>query len=337
VRILVTGASGFVGRAIAARLAENAEVYGTCSRRLRSPAPAGSNGEPFPADITDPKDLASAVPAAAFDVVVHSAGLAHQFGGVPESDFRLVNVLGTENVCHLAAARGAGHLILVSSAAVYGHHGAAEVDESQACRPSGAYALSKLDAEQAAISICRSNGIALTVFRPATVIGEGDPGNLNRLIRLIARGRFVWLGRGLNRKTLVPRSEVAAAVVAAVRAGPATASGIFNLASESLTMREIVETIYAALGREAPHFHVPARPVLALATMLGRVSGSRRVMRVAESLAKWVSDDVFSGRKFRDHFAYVPQQSVGEALRRQVRYSVAEPARPEAAGGRQRR
>ena len=92
---------------------------------------------------------------------------------------------------------------LISSVAVYGYknNDAADgnmkkITEDEACFPKGEYAISRLKAEELAVKICRENDIALTILRLATVIGEGDRGNVSRLIEAIDKKRFVMIGKG---------------------------------------------------------------------------------------------------------------------------------------------
>jgi len=89
--------------------------------------------------------------------------------------------------------------------------------------PVGPYALSKYNAKLRAIEIARDSGMALTILRLATLYGEGDPGNVGRLLRTLDRGRFLWIGDGSNRKSLLHKGDAARACMA-VAERPAWAS-----------------------------------------------------------------------------------------------------------------
>ena len=85
-------------------------------------------------------------------------------------------------------------------------------DENTPCNPVGPYALSKYNAELRAIEIARVSGMALAILRLATLYGEGNPGNVGRLMRALDRGRFLWIGDGSNRKSLLYRGDAARAI-----------------------------------------------------------------------------------------------------------------------------
>ncbi|MEK6653833.1 MAG: NAD-dependent epimerase/dehydratase family protein, partial [Thermodesulfobacteriota bacterium] len=142
-------------------------------------------------DITKPEELKPVLENAT--TVIHVAGLAHIFSLDVNSveKFRQINEIGTANVASAAATAGVGHLILISSVSVYGPYTHGIYDENTPCNPVGSYALSKYNAELRAIGIAREAGMALTILRLATLHGEGDPGNVGRLMRTLDRGRFL--------------------------------------------------------------------------------------------------------------------------------------------------
>ncbi|MEK7776125.1 MAG: NAD-dependent epimerase/dehydratase family protein, partial [Planctomycetota bacterium] len=113
-------------------------------------------------------------------------------------------------------------------------------DENTPCNPVGPYALSKYNAELRAIEIAREAGMALTILRLATLYGEGDPGNVGRLMRTLDRGRFLWIGDGSNRKSLLYKGDAARACMA-VAERSASGINIYNVSAPACTMREIVD------------------------------------------------------------------------------------------------
>ena len=124
--------------------------------------------------------------------VIHTAGLAHQFGDRANdvSAFGRLNHHATEKLVRLAIERGVEHFVLVSTVAVYGNGSEAESSsggesgsctEQTACNPQGPYATTKYDGEQAAIRLAQDSSMRLTVLRMTTIFGEGDRGNTDRL------------------------------------------------------------------------------------------------------------------------------------------------------------
>jgi len=205
--VLVTGASGFVGQTIVETYRSAGIRVKATGKRLHSP---WSDADYHPADIVDDKAFAHL--CRQVDCVVHSAGLAHKFDGMhsPSDMFEQINVNGTVNVVFHAIRAGVRHFILISSVSVYGTH-PFPCHEDTLCRPEGVYAQSKFTAEQKAIDMAESAGMPLTILRLATVYGEGDPGNVGRLLRAIDRNQFIWIGDGRNRKSLIHREDVARA------------------------------------------------------------------------------------------------------------------------------
>jgi nucleoside-diphosphate-sugar epimerase len=269
------------------------------------------------ADVLEPGSLARAV--AGVDVVIHAAGLAHMFGRsqAASAPFDAVNRIGTENTVRLAAEAGARRIVLVSSVSVYGESGRRECAENAPCCPEGAYAQSKWQAEQCAREIASSYQMDLAVLRLATLYGEGDPGNVGRLMRAIDRRRFVWVGDGSNRKSLLHRDDAARACVVAAASGMGGVH-VFNVASTWHTMREVVETLAAKLGRGLFPIRVPASLAMAAAEAADRLGGSRRRPDLAKAVAKWLADDTYDGRLFQTSFNFLPSVALTDGLEREV-------------------
>ena len=173
--ILITGANGFLGQSILKLLqAVGVSIYATDLAVTGVLA-----GVPYSrADITKLEEIKPVLKNAT--TVIHVAGLAHVFSGnnVTGEKFRQINEIGTANVALSAAAAGVAHLVIMSSVSVYGPYTDEAYDEQRLCKPVGPYALSKYNAELRATKIARKSGMSLTIFRLATLYGEGDPGNV---------------------------------------------------------------------------------------------------------------------------------------------------------------
>jgi nucleoside-diphosphate-sugar epimerase len=307
--MLVLGASGFVGAAAA----EAASRAGWVVRGAGGRRPARC-AEPVSVDLADTTSLRSACRGAA--VVVHAAGLAHVGGAAGRhADFEAVNVRGTAAVAQAAAAEGVRRLVLVSSVSVYGDGVCPPggFDESSPCRPTSPYGRSKLAAEGIAREAAGA-GLELVVLRLATVYGPGDPGNLARLMRVIDRGRFLWVGTGENLKTLVHVDDVGRALATAAAIGAPI--GTYNLSAPPVSMATVVAELARALGHPVPAVRLPGGPCLAAARLLQIFGG--RGASVAESLRKWMADDLFNGARFERDFGWRPGIPLGEGIRGEV-------------------
>ena len=321
--VLVTGASGFLGREVVRQFSEAGVTVKALARAWPSEPTMSSHVERHVGDITDPESIAAAV--AGTRTIVHCAGLAHQFGktSTHAEAFQRVNVQGTETVARLAAKAGVAHLVLVSSVSVYGG-GTQPTDESTPCRPTEPYGLSKLQAEQVAIEISAAAGMRLTILRMATIIGEGDPGNIGRLMRAIDRGRFVWLGAGANRKSLIYRGDAARACVVAALSSRSAHDGkltgrAYNISLPAVPVARIVAALATGLGRVTPRWYIPAPIITTVGGGLAVCMGGRGpVARIHRTIGKWLSDDIYLGEQFaRDH-EFHPEVSVDEGLWREA-------------------
>lgn len=321
-RILITGANGFVGRTLVSKLSKSHGELILLDRpgAFTSGTDVPEDGKFYEANIAVHNSL-QRIEIDDVDAVIHAAGLAHQFGKVTKEDFWKINVEGTENVAKLAVRLKAKHFILVSSVSVYGkgEKGDSLRTEETPCRPEGFYAESKFESEVVAKRVCEQNGIDLTILRLATVIGEGDAGNVSRLIRAIDRRRFYWIGRGANRKSLLYKGDVAKACMAVLtEAGRGTQ--IFNVSSEPATMREIVSYIEDALGKNAPRLGLPPGLLRVGFAVNSKTFGIGKIKRVSETVEKWLSDETFSAEKLKNAYGFESQTSIREAIRLEVEW-----------------
>lgn len=237
-KVLVTGATGFLGSAIVSQC-QAAGFSVTTTGRSDGYSKRLSNY--FKADLLMPDSLSRLFKDV--DCVVHAAGLAHLFGKNQETaPFMAVNADGTENLIKAAASASIRHFILISSVAVYGSSTVGICTESTPCMPQSPYAKSKFEAELKAIRVAEAVGTCLTILRMATVYGKGDPGNVARLIRAVDQDHFIWIGAGSNYKSLIHRDDAARACVTILHA-PTKGINIYNISAPPCTMYEVVNIL----------------------------------------------------------------------------------------------
>lgn len=266
-RALVTGAGGFVGSRLALRLrAGDWMVRGFDL----GPAPGDwPDGDYIQGDIRDKSLAPRAVEG--MDVVFHLAAAlgASRLG---EGEFLAVNEGGTRNVLEAARAAGVRRAVHFSSAGVLGHVADNQpAGEDADLDPRDAYDRSKLAGERAALEI-GGQGWDVVVIRPGWVYGPGDRRTL-KLIRSIAGGRFVMMGRGAARQTPVFIDDLTAGTILAADKG--RAGQVYNLAgAEVLTVAEMAGAIARACGRRMPRLRVPTGPTRAAAWAMGKAFGA---------------------------------------------------------------
>lgn len=309
--VLVTGGGGFLGRAIVERL----RSAGADVKCLQRSGDAVKGATTIAGDIRDADAVTRAV--ADTSVVIHAAALAHVFDRAAAAPFTEVNEHGTEVVARASAAAGVQHLILISSVAVYGSS-AGEAREDNACRPSTPYGVSKLAGESRAIEAVAGSRTRLTILRMATLYGERDRGNVQRLLRTLDGGRFVPVGSGSNRKSLLHVEDAARACVLPIGA-PGEPIEIYNVASPAVQMREVVAGLAAALGRRVPRWYVPSVAATAPAAIASAIFPSRG-RQLRDSVSKWLADDVYPADKFARRFSFHPEVPLHDGLRRQVEW-----------------
>src|SRR5215203_4106387 len=231
--VLVTGATGALGPAVLRAFSAAGWRIRTLSRkRPDASAPAAS----FPhiaADIEDRDALFAAMQGV--DVVLHMAALLHVFDRSTslENEYRRVNVDGTSAVMRAAQESGVSRVVAVSSIAVYGPHDGT-IDERTSPRPDTAYGSTKLEAERIVLESTSADGASIgCVLRLAAVYGPAVKGNYERLVRALARRRFVPVGRGENNRTLVFEDDVARAMLLAAT-HPAAPGRVFNVTDGSV-------------------------------------------------------------------------------------------------------
>jgi len=296
---LVTGATGAIGPAVVEALRPDYAIR-TFSRR---PPPAGLFAgavEAHTGDIADADALGRAANGAS--AVVHLAALLHLVDPGPEmrAEYERVNVQGTAAVVDAALSHQVSRLVLLSTIAVYGDTSGAVLTEESAPRPDTLYGETKLAAERIGLAAHRADGVPLvTVLRAGAVYGPRVKGNYQRLVQAIARRRFIPIGPGSNRRTLIFEEDVASAVALAVR-HPVAAGRIYNVSDGELhTMREIVAAIAAGLGRQPPAWHLPvsvARAAAGAASVLDR--------RFGRMLDTYLEDVAVEGERIRSELGF---------------------------------
>ncbi|RIK62968.1 MAG: epimerase [Planctomycetota bacterium] len=250
--ILVTGASGLVGRELMKQLADAG-----MSARGTDILAAGSPGLQK-ADLLDP--AACRRLCGGIDSIVHTAALQHH-SEVPRwgrEAFFNKNAEMTRHMVEAARAAAVRHFVFVSSDMVYGLPPGRPITEQDEPRPIGPYGASKLASERACLG-ARGPALAVTILRPRLIIGPGRLGVLQKLFDRVRAGKTVPIfGRGDHRYQMVAVSDVAAAIVLALSK---RREGVFNLGSDNPPpVRKLMADLCRRAGSHSCIVSLPAVP-----------------------------------------------------------------------------
>jgi len=199
---------------------------------------------------------------------------------------------------------------LFSTIAVYGPSDGCVLNEASPTQPDTFYARTKLSAEQIILNARGADGQPLgTVLRLSAVYGSRIKGNYERLTHALSRHRFIPIGSGLNRRTLIYDKDVGRAAVLAI-SHPAGAGRVFNVTDgEFHTLNEIIESICSALGRKPPRLSLPVGPVRFAAGIvedLVRLVG-RQAQISRATIEKYTEDIAVDSSRIRTELGFKPQ------------------------------
>lgn len=262
-KILVTGASGFVGRPLVrGLLREGYHVRAATRRPIGVP---GVETRIIP-DLKDPIDWSPLLDG--IDVVIHAAGLAHGFiANDKYSEFDQINWLATQQLAQAAKTANVERLIYVSSVrAQVGASADHVVRESDEPQPTNYYGRSKLAAETAIVA----SGVSFTIFRPVVIYGPGAKGNMQTLLRLAKSSLPVPLGCFRNQRSLLGIDNFISAIIFAIRT-PATIGGTYLIADpKPMAVADILAILRAGQGRPLRTLPLPAAAVRWSLVLIGR-------------------------------------------------------------------
>lgn len=316
--ILITGASGFVGGALARQMAaEGHTVIGTGRNPGVAPRLMAAGVRYEVCDLNDTQRLNTLCAGA--EVVYHCAALSAPWGKF--EDFYNANVVGTANV--LAACRRAGvrRLVHLSTPSLYFHYAPRlNVKEDDPLpTPANSYVATKRLAEQAVLAA--RGELEVIILRPRAIFGPGDTSLFPRLVARLAQSRLPLIGDGKTLTDLTYIENLTAVLVQCATVGSAAVGGIYNITNgEPVRLWDFIAELALQLGYPPPTRRVPASVMMTVAGGLEalwatlRLRGEPPLTRFAVSaLAHSTTLDISAARR---DLGYSPTISVWEGLRR---------------------
>jgi nucleoside-diphosphate-sugar epimerase len=289
--VLVTGASGFIGRAACAEFAKRGWTVRAGVR-------------------TATTDLVKGWPLGGVDVVVHLAGIAHELRGQnAESVYQEMNCAATERLAQAAVQTGVRRFVFMSSIKVNGER--TPLDRpfrvGDAPQPQDRYARSKWAAERVLAAL--AGKLEVVILRPPLVYGPGVRANFLRLIRLVERRLPLPFGAIRNRRSLIYLGNLAELIVLAASSPAVAGRTLLAADGEDLSTPQLAREIGNALGAPARLVGVP----VALLRLGGALTGlSTQIGRLVDSL---VVDASETRELLRWLPAWSPRQGIAETVR----------------------
>jgi nucleoside-diphosphate-sugar epimerase len=335
-RVLVTGATGMLGRGVAQALADRGDQVTVLQRR-----PAGLGLPEVLTDISDADSVRAA--ATKQDAVIHLAAKVNVIG--PDAEYERVNVQGTRAVVNACLTAGVRRLVHVSSPSV-AHSGSALVgrgaDPADPVAARGSYARSKAAAELIALGADRGH-LAVLAIRPHSVWGPGDTQLVARVVDRARRGRLPLIGSGaaMIDSTYVVNA-VEALLAALDRCVEARGQALVVTNGEPRPVAELLAALCRAAGVPEPKRHVPVRLARAGGTLVESVWTLTRGRRPAHNgddppLTRFLVEQLstahwFDQRLTRQVLRWQPRVTLDEGFaelhRWYAHFGAARPSRP---------
>ena len=307
--VLITGATGFVGHYLCERLlAEDFIVHGTL---LASETPSSLVDGVIPVTVEPLGADTQWIHAfAGVNTIIHLAARVHimEDSAVdPLSEFRKVNVAGTERLAHEAARAGVKRLVFISSIKVNGEetpNSYNSYNSDSPAKPSDPYGISKWEAEQALHRIETETDLEVVIVRPTLVYGPGVKANFLKMVKIIQRGIPLPLATIKNRRSLIYVGNLVDALVTCAVHPNAAGNTYLVSDGEDISTSDLIRRTAKALGAPERLFTVP----LSLMLLAGKLTcKSSAVKRLTGSLA-------VDSSKIRLELGWIPPFTMNEGL-----------------------
>lgn len=302
-KVLVTGATGFVGSRLCQRIIEDGGKVRQVSRY------PGKRDGIVVSDLGPGTDWSIALEN--IDCVVHLAARVHVMHDMAAdvlAEFRHVNVDGTLNLARQASEMGVRRFVFISSIKVNGEQtppGEPFV-ASDIPSPQDPYAVSKWEAEQGLFNLANETGMEVVIVRPPLVYGPGVKANFLSMMRWLSKGLPLPLGAIHNRRTLIALDNLVDLLISCMH-HPAAANQVFLAGDdEDLSTTDLLRRLGLALGKPVRLFQVPVVVLETLAKMVGKQS-------IAQRLCGSLQIDI---TKTRQVLGWTPPMSVDDGLRK---------------------
>ena len=306
-KVLVTGATGFVGRRLVRELLAAGDAVTACVRSPEKASELGLSDVLVVPEIGSETDWSGRLEG--HDAVVHLAARVHVMRDAsadPLAAFRRVNRDGARRLAEAAAKAGVARFVHASSVKALGEAASPDRPMTDATppRPSDAYGISKLEADQALADVAAAGPMTVVSLRPPLVYGPDVAGNFLSLLAICDRGWPLPLGLARNRRSLIFVGNLTDAIRHLLASAPGVSGTYLIDDGEAVPVRRLIRDTAAALGRPARLVPVPPCILSAGLRLLGRKAVADRL------LAPLVVDS----SRFRDDTGWTPPYKMVQGL-----------------------
>jgi nucleoside-diphosphate-sugar epimerase len=315
-KILVTGGTGFTGKALVLRLlAEGHEVTALDYKEGLKTAELRERGARVViGSVTDREVVRRAMAGAE---VVHHLAAAFRETDVPQSFYDEVNVGGTKNVLEAAFDQGVRKLVYCSTCGVHGNVDHPPASEDAPIQPADYYQRTKYQAEPLVLDFFR-RGLPAVILRPAAIYGPGDPERFLLIFRRVARGTFPMFGDGRTYYHPLYIDNLIDAFLLAMEEGRGDGEAYLIADDEYLEIEELVKRTASALGVPVKIPHYPVWPVVAAGHLVEKACKPFGVKPpIFPRRVDWYRQNrAFKIDKAKRELGYAPRVDIDEGLSR---------------------
>ncbi len=307
-RVLVTGATGLLGGHLIKELQQRREQIRALVLPLENADHLAEQGvEVVRGDVTDASTLGPAVTD--IELVFHLAGMMGVWR--PLTDYRLVNVTGSENLYQAAQKAGVRRYVHTSSHTVYGLGYGRFLTENDALRPDpDPYSITKAEGNRLLRRLLLTSPVETVILRPGTFFGPGDRLHFGRMAQKLKAGKGVILGCGENALPFCYVTDVVQGFLLAAYHAHAPGN-VYNITNDRpLTQQEMFDAIADAVGGTRPTRHLPYLPVyygsMVAEKVVARLTHTRPLVTQLGAMM-FGSDNRHSVEKARRELGYEPK------------------------------